>query len=93
MYIVIAPDGGYGWVVLVASFLCSFLIDGVLFSYGNFMTVLQQDLNVSLTEISMIPSVSMGVYLMFGPLFSALVNRFGFRPVAFCGGVIASIGK
>lgn len=93
MYIVIAPDGGYGWVIVAASFLSSFMIDGVLFSYANFMTVLQKELHVSLTEISIIPSVSMGVYMMFGPFFSALVNRFGFRPVAISGGIVAATGK
>ena len=25
------PDGGYGWVVLIASFFCSVIIDGVCF--------------------------------------------------------------
>ena len=25
------PDGGYGWVVMVASFFCSVIIDGVCF--------------------------------------------------------------
>lgn len=80
-------------MVVAASFWCVFLVDGVIYSYANFEEVLQKDLGVSLTEIMVIPSVAMGVYQMFGPLFSALVNRFGFRLVAFSGGVIASIGE
>lgn len=93
MYIVIAPDGGYGWVVVAASFLSCFFIDGTIFSYGVFTNILLKDLNVSLTEISMIPSVSMGTYLIFGPVFSALVNRFGFRIVSLIGGIISMIGE
>lgn len=93
MLIAIAPDGGYGWVIVLASFLISFIVDGIVFSYGIFLTVLRKELNATLTQITTIPSVMLGVYLLFGPVISALVNRFGFRWVGFTGGVIASIGK
>ena len=29
-----APDGGFGWVVVVASFLTNMIADGVTFSFG-----------------------------------------------------------
>lgn len=90
---VIAPDGGYGWLVVLASFTSNCLVDGVGFSYSIYMEVLQKVLNVSLTQISLIPSIMMGLYLMCGPFFSALVNRFGFRRVAFGGGLLASLGS
>lgn len=93
LYIVIAPDGGYGWVVMLASFVCNFLIDGCVFSYGVFTTVFQKELGFTLTEISLIPSTMFGVYCLLGPIFSALVNRFGFRWVGFSGGIIAASGK
>ena len=28
------PDGGYGWIVLIASFTCNLLIDGMGYSIG-----------------------------------------------------------
>jgi MCP family monocarboxylic acid transporter-like MFS transporter 14 len=28
------PDGGWGWVIVTASLLCNFVLDGVAFSYG-----------------------------------------------------------
>lgn len=30
----VPPDGGYGWVVVAASFVCNFVIDGISFSVG-----------------------------------------------------------
>ncbi len=33
-YVSVAPDGGYGWVVLAASFFISFILDGIMYSFG-----------------------------------------------------------
>ena len=28
------PDGGWGWVILVCAFLISFILDGIMYSFG-----------------------------------------------------------
>jgi hypothetical protein len=30
--IIEAPDGGYGWVVLIAAFFCNVIVDGIIFT-------------------------------------------------------------
>jgi hypothetical protein len=30
--IIEAPDGGYGWVVLVCAFFCNVIVDGIIFT-------------------------------------------------------------
>ena len=30
--IVEAPDGGYGWIVLIAGFFCNVIVDGIIFA-------------------------------------------------------------
>lgn len=31
------PDGGWGWVIVAASFLCNVVVDGVAYSFGIFL--------------------------------------------------------
>jgi len=30
------PDGGWGWVILISSFLISFILDGIMYSFGKY---------------------------------------------------------
>ena len=31
---IVPPDGGYGWIVTLASFLCILISDGILYCFG-----------------------------------------------------------
>ena len=31
------PDGGYGWVVVFASFMCNMIVDGIAYTFGVFL--------------------------------------------------------
>ncbi|XP_055338782.1 monocarboxylate transporter 12-like [Paramacrobiotus metropolitanus] len=86
-----APDGGYGWVIVVASFFCNFIVDGVAYSFAIYLTdwseVFPHD---GKDKISLVGSLLNGVYLCMGPISSALTNAFGFRVVIFSGAIIAA---
>lgn len=87
-----APDGGWGWVVVFASFLCHLLADGFAFSFG----VLYKDFLVyfgeSKSKTSWIGSLFFGVPMMFGPFASYLTSRYGCRKVTIGGGLITAAG-
>ncbi|KAL5288108.1 hypothetical protein ACFFRR_008765 [Megaselia abdita] len=89
--VVLPIDGGWAWVVMVASFLCNTVVDGIVFSSGMIQESIMGEFKVSKGYVAIVSSLLSGCYLMAGPFVSAMANRYGFRPVTMCGAVIASI--
>ena len=46
-YIPTPPDGGWGWVVVFASLLGNFIVDGIAYGFGVFLVPLVKAFNVS----------------------------------------------
>lgn len=89
--VVVPPDSGWAWVVMVASFLCCTVIDGIVFCSAIIQNDLINEFHVSKFYVTFVSSLLSGCYLMAGPFVSALANRFGFRPVTIAGAIFASI--
>lgn len=89
---VVPPDGGWGWVVVAASFFCNFVVDGIIFCFGNFKSSIAREFEASDASVSLVGSLLTGFYLIIGPFVSALANRYGFRLVTIAGAVLASAG-
>ncbi|XP_005177096.1 monocarboxylate transporter 10 [Musca domestica] len=89
--VVVPPDSGWAWVVMVASFLCCTIIDGIVFCSGFIQDDLIKEFNVSKFYVSFVSSLLSGCYLMAGPFVSAMANRFGFRPVTIAGALFAAV--
>lgn len=70
MQIVIPPDGGYAWVVVIAAFMSSFAVDGITYSFGKQMSEMSVKLDRRVTEISIIGSIQLGIFYMSGPVTS-----------------------
>ncbi|KAL7294650.1 hypothetical protein TKK_0011953 [Trichogramma kaykai] len=86
---IVPPDGGWGWVIVAASFMCNLVVDGIMFSYGVFFDHIKQHYNATSAQVSLAGSLQTGFYLMAGPFVSALANRYGFRLVSILGAFIA----
>jgi hypothetical protein len=56
---VVAPDGGWGWLVAVASFLVHVVMDGI--TYGVFVIGLLDDFEASRQEVGWVGSIMIGV--------------------------------
>lgn len=85
------PDGGWGWMVALASFSIHIVTDGITYSFGMFYLKFLEYFNEGKGYTAWIASILVGVTLCSGPISSSLVNRFGCRAVTIAGAILASI--
>ncbi|XP_074518772.1 monocarboxylate transporter 4 [Halichoeres trimaculatus] len=87
-----APDGGWGWAVLIGGFV----ITGFSYAFPKAVSVFFKELirefGVGYSDTAWISSILLAMLYGTGPLCSVLVNRFGCRPVMMVGGFFASLG-
>ncbi|XP_065164222.1 uncharacterized protein [Atheta coriaria] len=86
------PDGGWGWVVVVASFVVNLIADGVTLSFGVIFVEFKTYFGESLGKTAWIGSVFMAMPLLSGPIASFLTDRYGCRRVTIIGSILASTG-
>ena len=74
------PDSGRGqcwwwrWVVVLSSFYCIAILDGVGYTTGILLDSLLQDLGGGRALMSLAGSLQVGVYCLSGPLVGRLVS-------------------
>ncbi|KAL8586249.1 hypothetical protein ACOMHN_003764 [Nucella lapillus] len=86
------PDGGWGWVVVLSSFLIHVIADGIVYSFGVIMVYLVDYFQSGRGETSWVGSLQPAVTFTVGPLASALTNRYGCRVVTIVGAIISAAG-
>ncbi|CAH2046945.1 unnamed protein product, partial [Iphiclides podalirius] len=84
------PDGGYGWVVVFASFMCNLVVDGIAYTFGIFLPELVTYFGEGKGTVAWVGSLLSGVYLAAGPVVSALCNKYGCRAVCVAGSLVAT---
>lgn len=84
------PDGGWGWVVVAASFMCNMTLDGIAYSYGILLSALMEHFGEGKGLMSLVGSILAGVIMLVGPIASGLTNKFGTRVVCIIGAVTSS---
>ncbi|XP_067914263.1 monocarboxylate transporter 4-like [Heterodontus francisci] len=87
-----APDGGWGWAILLGCFV----ITGFSYAFPKAVSVFFKELikefHVGYSDTAWISSILLAMLYGTGPLCSILVNRFGCRPVMMMGGLFAAAG-
>jgi len=87
-----APDGGYGWIVVAASFFVNMIADGVTFSFGIMFEEFQDEFESSSAVTAGVVSMFHAVPLMTGPIATWLTDRYGCRAVTIVGAILAAAG-
>ncbi|XP_033758657.1 monocarboxylate transporter 9-like [Pecten maximus] len=89
---VLAPDGGWGWVVCFGSFVTNFVLDGTMFSFGVLLIDLLDFFGETKSKTSWVGSALVGMSMMMGPFVSLLLRRHSIRAVTIMGSIVASFG-
>lgn len=61
-----APDGGYGWIIVLASFFCNLIVDGIAYTFGLFFEIFVSHFGVSKSKVALCGSILNGFYLSVG---------------------------
>ena len=73
-YIPTPPDGGYGWVVVMAAFFIHVIVDGVTFTFGVFYVAFLDYFEEGKGKTSLVGSLLGGFYLTICTLVSVSVS-------------------
>ncbi|XP_069071594.1 monocarboxylate transporter 13-like isoform X1 [Pleurodeles waltl] len=86
------PDGGWGWMIVLAAFMQTSLVFGVIRSFGVFFVEFVHHFEELSGRVSWITSIGIAVQQFASPVASALSTRYGARPVVMFGGFLTSLG-
>jgi len=87
----VPPDGGWGWVICFATFLCHFVVGGTYYSFGIMLPHLIEEFNSDHVTISMIGSVLYGVTQLVGVFVAGFIDICGCRSLCIGGAVFGAI--
>ncbi|KAM7314501.1 monocarboxylate transporter 10-like [Ixodes scapularis] len=86
------PDGGWGWVVVLAGFVCHVVVDGIIYSSGVFFDEFLSYFGEGHALTSWIASILMGSYFISSPIASGLTIRYGCRTTVITGSLLSAVG-
>uniref|UniRef100_A0A452GL28 Solute carrier family 16 member 5 n=1 Tax=Gopherus agassizii TaxID=38772 RepID=A0A452GL28_9SAUR len=92
------PDGGWGWVVVLAACTHALLVSGFHNAFGVYMISLLETFQSSRSRTvyfsfsAWIGSVSYGFIMIFGPVSGKLLQKYGAIKVAIFGALVVMLG-
>ncbi|XP_063793256.1 monocarboxylate transporter 8 [Pseudophryne corroboree] len=91
------PEGGFGWVVVLAATWCSGSIFGIQNSFGILYVILQEEMEGSKGQgmdfkTAWVGSLAMGMIFFCSPVVSIFTDRLGCRKTSSGGAALAFIG-
>ncbi|KYB28166.1 Monocarboxylate transporter 6-like Protein [Tribolium castaneum] len=86
------PEGGYGWIIVIASSLSSFVTLSIIQSFGMVLKVTFAESNLSATQIALVISMNGAFGMLVGPLIAQIQKMCGCRKAAFLAAFLTSAG-
>ena len=85
-------DSPHAWRIVVAGFLATFTLFGVVYSFGAFFRPMGAEFGANREAISAVFSITAFLYFILGPITGHLADRFGPRLVVIAGAVAMGSG-
>lgn len=85
-------DGGYAWVIVFATFMNSFIAEGISDSLSNFHVAFIEDFKVNRAKTSWVISTALGMSFIPGPFVGVLIEWLGSRTVTIAGSLTIFVG-
>jgi hypothetical protein len=87
------PDGGYGWVIVAACSVVTFLFVGTTYSWGVIQDTLVEQKVAAASTLAFVGSLAVACNAAFAIVSGRLVRAFGARKVAILGISLMSLGQ
>ena len=85
-------DSAAGWVVVAATFVSTFTVFGVAYSFGSFFGPMADEFGSSRSSIALFFSITTFLYFSLGVVSGRICDRVGPRPVLAVGTVFMVVG-
>ncbi|VEN42568.1 unnamed protein product [Callosobruchus maculatus] len=90
--IFVPPDGGYGWIIVLATALNNFIAVPMSLNYGLVFRSSFSHLGLSATQGSIVLSMNAAFGMLTGLINGPLLNRYGYRKISFVGATLMTTG-
>lgn len=65
-FVVIPPDGGWGWMVVLGSFFSFMIIDGIICTFGIFLKDMSESFDAKKSHVSLAGAIMTGFFCLSG---------------------------
>jgi len=86
------PDSAYAWLMAAVAFVASFVVFGVIYSFGVFLKPMADEFHANATKASAFFSITALVYYTLGAFTGRLADRFGPRMIVTAGAIALGLG-
>ncbi|XP_022901449.2 monocarboxylate transporter 14-like [Onthophagus taurus] len=88
----IVPDGGYGWMIMIAYGLHQFLSVSLMQAFGLIYKDTFKELGFSATDTALIINTNAAFAMLCGIINGPLLKHLGYRKVSICGAFLTTFG-
>ncbi|KAG5307768.1 MOT13 protein, partial [Pseudoatta argentina] len=92
MFTKVPPNGGYGWIIVIAGALNALSTIPIVQSFGLIFKESFAKLNLTATDTSVIINVNLAFGMILGLINGPLLKIYGYRKVAMVGSILYAIG-